>query len=329
MRSAFAADRPALRLGTRRSPLALHQAELTRAAIQAVDPELAVEIVEIVSEGDTDPRELREINDRGIFAHALERQLRTGHIDIAVHSSKDLALEPADNLVLAAWLPRADPRDALVGAGCELADLPANASIATGSARRMAGLRTIRSDLRPVPIRGNVATRIRRAAERGDAALILAMAGLTRLGLLDGDELDARAIAVDVLVPEAGQGAVVVQAPARICARTSFDFGRIDHVATRRTVQLERELARLLGGGCERPVGVHAELDAGRLHVFYASSPDTAGTSVTIDLVGLELGTLVSVTAAQDVDDAAAWTARKLIDRVATAVGAQVVDAAR
>jgi hydroxymethylbilane synthase len=127
-----------LRLGTRRSPLALHQADLTRTAIHAIDPDVEIEIVEIVSEGDSDPRELRDINDRGIFAHALERQLRDGTIDAAVHSSKDLALEPADDLVLAAWLPRADPRDALVNAGCALAELALNASIATGSARRFA-----------------------------------------------------------------------------------------------------------------------------------------------------------------------------------------------
>jgi hydroxymethylbilane synthase len=318
-----------LRLGTRRSPLALHQADLTRTAIHAIDPDVEIEIVEIVSEGDSDPRELRDINDRGIFAHALERQLRDGTIDAAVHSSKDLALEPADDLVLAAWLPRADPRDALVNAGCALAELALNASIATGSARRMSALRTIRTDLRPAPIRGNVATRIQRASERGDAALVLAMAGLTRLGMLDDNALDIRPIDVDVLVPEAGQGAVIVQTAARTCTRTGFDWSRIDHVATRRTVQLERELARLLGGGCERPVGVHAQLESGRIHAFHSTSPDVGGTRAMIELVGLELGTLVSVTDPQDVDDAAAWTARQIIDRIAAAVGARVVESAR
>lgn len=321
--------RPALRIGTRRSPLALHQAQLARAAIHAVDADLAVEIVEIVSDGDADPRELHEINDRGIFAHELERQLRAGFIDAAVHSSKDLALEPDGDLVLAAWLPRADPRDALVNAGCGLDMLPRDSRIATGSARRAASLRTIRGDLQPVPIRGNVATRIRRAAERGDAALMLAMAGLQRLGMVDDPALDVRPIAVDVLVPEAGQGAVIVQAPARVCTRTGFDFSRIDHAATRRTVQLERELARLLGGGCERPVGVHAQLDTGRIHAFHSARPDEAGTRATIDLVGLELGTLVSVAEPADIDDAAAWTARRIVDRIADAVGAVVVEAAR
>lgn len=323
------ADRPALRLGTRRSPLALHQATLVRDALRLVDPELEVELVEIVSEGDTDPRELREIHDRGIFAHALERRLADGSIDAAVHSSKDLALDDTPGLVLAAWLPREDPRDALVNAGCELRDLPEGATIATGSARRMSGLRTVRGDLVPSPIRGNVATRIRRARERGDAGLVLAMAGLRRLGLVDAGEHDIRPIAVDELVPEAGQGAVVVQARTQVCERTGLDWSAIDHAATRRAVQLERAIAKRFGGGCDRPVGVHAQLEDGRIHVFFASSPDVVGTRAAHDVMGLELGTLVSVSAPRDVDDAAVWTAQRLAPQLAELVGADLVEAAR
>lgn len=322
-----AGARPALRLGTRRSPLAMHQAALVRDAIALVDPQLDVELVEITSDGDVDPRELREINDRGIFAHALEQRLLAGEIDAAVHSSKDLALHDTAGLVLAAWLPREDPRDALVNAGCEhVSDLPHGATIATGSARRMAGLRTIRPDLVPSPIRGNVATRIQRAAERGDAGLVLAMAGLRRLGLVDAGEHDIRAIDVDQLVPEAGQGAVVVQTPAQVCARTGLDWTAIDHVATRRAVQLERALARRFGGGCERPVGVHAQLETGRIHVFFAASPDAAGTRAAHDVLGLELGTLVSVSAPRDVDEAAEWTAQRLAPTLAQLVGARLVE---
>src|SRR5690606_34163697 len=117
-----------------------------------------------------------------------------------------------DGLLLAAWLPREDPRDALVlpPAGTSIADLPHGASIATGSARRMAALRTLRPDLVPTSIRGNVTTRIQRAIDRGDAACVLAMAGLTRLGLVS-ERSDISPIPVDQLVPEAGQGAVIVQ----------------------------------------------------------------------------------------------------------------------
>jgi hydroxymethylbilane synthase len=310
-----------LRLGTRRSPLALHQARLVRDAVQAADPALEVELVEIVSDGDVDTRELREIHDRGIFAHALERRLADGEIDAAVHSSKDLALDDTAGLVLAAWLEREDPRDALVGSQVDLTELPHGASLATGSARRMAELRTLRADLQPTPIRGNVQTRIQRAHERGDAGAILAMAGLVRLGLTSDPAYDIRAIPVDQLVPEAGQGAVVVQTVARTCPRTGFDWNLLDHVATRRAVQLERALAKLFGGGCDRPIGIHVQLETGRIHAFAAPSPDEAGTRIVWDAPGLELGTLVSVSAAEDVDDAAAWTARKVAPLLAVELG--------
>jgi hydroxymethylbilane synthase len=316
-----------LRLGTRRSPLALHQANLVRDAIAAADPAVDVELVAVDSEGDTDPRELREIGERGIFASSLERDLRAGRIDAAVHSSKDLVLEPQEDLVLAAWLPRADPRDALVAAGCDLIALPAGATLATGSARRASALRRLRGDLRAEPIRGNVATRIERARERGYAGLVLAMAGLERLAMTD--DLDVRALPVGEFVPEAGQGAVVVQARAHTCERSGVEWARIDDLATRRTAQLERELARLLGGGCERPVGVHAELGAGRVHASWAPDPDAAATVTTLEVVGLELATLVGADDALDIDEAAAWTARRLAPQLAEALGAPAVEAAR
>lgn len=316
---------PALRLGTRRSPLALHQAHMVRDAIAAADPSIEVELVEIDSAGDLDSRELREIGERGIFASALERELRSGAIDAAVHSSKDLVLGPQDGLVLAAWLPRADPRDALVAAGCELDAIPAGATLATGSARRMSALRRLRPDLGAAPIRGNVTTRIERARERGDAGLVLAMAGLERLGI---EGVDIRTLPVDAFVPEAGQGAVVVQARAHACDSTGLAWSTIDDVATRRAVQLERELARLLGGGCERPVGVHAELGPGRLHASWAATIDEPAHVVTMDLVGLELATLLSVREALDVDDAASWTARQVAPALAADLGAPTVEVA-
>ncbi|MCW2927989.1 MAG: Porphobilinogen deaminase [Thermoleophilia bacterium] len=314
-------DRPALRLGTRRSPLALAQARLARAALQASDPTLSVELVEMTSDGDVDMRDLRVIGERGIFAHTLERALLDGTIDAAVHSSKDLALEDTPGLVLAAWLEREDPRDALVGADADLLELPQGVHLATGSARRSASIRTLRADLTTSPIRGNVQTRIATARERGDAGCVLAMAGLNRLGITDGAECSVRPIPVTQLVPEAGQGAVVIQAREHVCARTGFAYAAIDHVATRRSVQLERALARHLGGGCERPVGVHVELDALRVHAFFAPSPDDAGTRIEHDVMGLELGTLMSVSAGADVDDAADWTATRLAPDLANQLG--------
>lgn len=306
-----------LRLGTRRSPLALYQARLVRDAIAQVDAQLEVELVEMTSDGDRDPRELRDIGERGIFAAHLERALVAGEIDAAVHSSKDLPLDPHPELALVAWPQREDPRDALVGSnGRGLDELPAGATVATGSARRTAGLRARRADLQVEPIRGNVRTRIERSAQRGDAACMLAMAGLRRLGLADGDVL---ALEVDEFVPEAGQGAIVVQARSMTCARSGLDWSRIDHVATRRTVELERELARMLGGGCSTPVGVHVRLEDGIVHAF-AAPEDRVGRIVTHEVLGLELAPLVSVRSAIDIADAV----RSIADRLAPVLAAQL-----
>jgi hydroxymethylbilane synthase len=316
-----------LRLGTRASPLALVQANLVRDAILALDDAPQVELVELVSDGDRDPRELRDIGERGIFAAHLERELLAGSIDAAVHSSKDLTLEDHPELVLAAWPERDDPRDALVGTGgLGISDLPPGASLATGSARRAAQLHSIRADLLTVPIRGNVRTRIDRSRERGDAGCVLAMAGLHRLGFLT-ETFDVTALQVEQFVPEAGQGAIVVQTRAHVCARTGFDWSRVDHVATRRTVTLEREIARMLGGGCSTPVGVHVELDAARVHAFAQADAATSGRQARHDVLGLELAPLLSVSAATDIDDAVHSIAPKLTRVLAEQLGIEQVQA--
>lgn len=315
----------ALRVGTRASELALHQAELARTAIEtAAAGALEVELVPMTSEGDRDPRDLRDIGERGVFAAHLERALEAGEIDAAVHSSKDLQLQPHPTLVLAAWLPRADPRDALVGVtGAGLDALVNGAVVATGSSRRCAALRTLRPDVTPSPIRGNVHTRIRRAAERGDAACLLAKAGLDRLGITASRD-DVVALPVDKLVPEAGQGAVVIQTRAYTCDRTGFDWSRIDDVATRRTVQLERELARRFDGGCSRPIGVHVQLDAGRVLVFAAADADAVGRTVSHDVLGLDLAPLLSVSSATDIEDAIPWVADRIMPELTAQLGWEV-----
>lgn len=311
-----------LRLGTRSSPLAMYQARRVRDAIIAADPAVVVELVDMTSDGDRDPRELRDIGERGIFAAHLERALVAGEIDAAVHSSKDLPLDPHPELVLVAWPEREDPRDALVGSGgLDLDELPHGATVATGSARRTASLQAIRADLQVQPIRGNVATRIERSAARGDAACLLAMAGLRRLGLADGD---VRALAVDRFVPEAGQGALVVQAVAHTCARSGFAWHRIDDVATRRTVELERELARMLGGGCSTPVGVHVRLEDGIVHAF-AAADGAVGRVVTHEVLGLELAPLLSVRTARDIADAVRWIADRLAPQLGARLDVEVV----
>lgn len=310
-----------LRLGTRRSPLALHQAHLVRDAVVAADPSIHVELVELTSDGDRDPRELRDIGERGIFAAHLERALVAGEIDAAVHSSKDLPLDPHPDLVLVAWPQREDPRDALVGSGGRsLAELPEGATVATGSARRTATLHALRPDLAVEPIRGNVRTRIERSAQRGDAACMLAMAGLVRLGLEGGDVVPLQ---VDRFVPEAGQGAIVVQAPAAVCTRSGFDWSAVDHVGTRRTVELERELARMLGGGCSTPVGVHVQLEDGIVHAF-AAAEETTGRTVTHEVLGLDFAPLLSVRTAPDIADAVRWIADRLAPVLADQLDVEV-----
>jgi len=219
-----------------------------------------VELVPIVSEGDTDPRPLAEIGERGIFASALEKALLDGTIDAAVHSCKDLPLEDTAGLTLACVPFREDPRDVLCGVALSVDELPDGARIATGSARRSAALRTLRADLTPVAIRGNVATRLTRSAARGDDACMLAAAGLNRLGLRGS--AGGFALEYGQVVPEAGQGIVVVQ------TRTGDDTVRWDTIDDREirwVMDVERSVAHLLGGGCEHPVGVHVNLADRRL----------------------------------------------------------------
>lgn len=248
-----------LRLGTRASPLALAQAHAARDAICAACPDIDIELVEVTTRGDVDQRDLASIGERGLFVAELERALLDGDVDVAVHSAKDLRLDPPGELELAAFLPRDDARDVLCAAAAGpitgLDSLRPAARVATGSARRSALLRTVRPDVEAVPIRGNVSTRLERARERGDDALILAAAGLRRLGL-DIAGLGAM-LPVDAFVPDAGQGAVVVQARSDLRERLGVDLSGVDHAGTRWSVEVERAVAVRLGGGCARPVGVH------------------------------------------------------------------------
>lgn len=174
-----------LRLGTRRSPMAVTQSQLVGRAITARTGR-EVELVGIDSAGDRSRELLTQIGGTGVFVSALRSSLLAGEVDIAVHSLKDLPVGPAAGIALAAVPARDDPRDALVGRdGAKLADLPAGATIGTGSPRRAAQLLLLRSDIRPVPVRGNAGTRLAKV-ETGDLdAVVLAHAGLARIDRLD------------------------------------------------------------------------------------------------------------------------------------------------
>ena len=254
------------RLGTRGSPLARAQAALAADALAARG--VATEVVVVATRGDqAASTPLGELGP-GAFASALEEALLAGEIDVAVHSAKDLTGDQPEGLELAAFLPRADPRDAWCGAASALADVPAGARVGTSSLRRIAALRGLRPDVATVPIRGNVQTRLGLRAAEGLDGVVLAACGLERIGL--ADEIGFR-FAVSEVVPESGQGAIALQ--TRI-----GDGGRVvavDDLPTRAAVTAERAVTRRLGGGCRVPVAAHAHAhDGGWRLIGWIGSPD-------------------------------------------------------
>ena len=197
-----------LRIATRSSPLALWQARHVAALLQARHPALEVELVEVSTEGDRDrSRPIVEMAGRGVFVKEVQAAVIDGRADLAVHSAKDLTSGPTPGLVLAAFPPRGDVRDALVGS--TLAGLPTAATVASGSARRRAMLADLRPDLRFVELRGNMHTRVARAADGDVDAVVVAAVALDRLGL--GDRIAERLDPTQV-IPQVGQGALAVEA---------------------------------------------------------------------------------------------------------------------
>ncbi len=236
-----------VRLGSRGSRLALTQAEIAARAIRLARPDLEIALVPITTAGDRDRRSpFGEIGDRGVFVKEIEEALLSGQIDIAVHSAKDMTSTDMDGLAVAAYLPREDARDALCGA----AAIRPGMRIGTASARRKAQLLALEPELVVEPMRGNVDTRLRKRAERGLDAIVLAAAGLDRLGL--SVEIGYR-FDPEELVPEAGQGAVALQVRAGEAALV----GGADDEETRRRVGAERSCVARIGGGCLAPVAAY------------------------------------------------------------------------
>lgn len=252
-----------LRLGTRRSALAMAQSRLVADAVRAATGR-RVELVEITTLGDTSRDHLTRIGGTGVFVSALRDALLAGVIEFAVHSLKDLPTQPADGLVLAAVPRREDPRDVFVSRdGLRLAGLPRGARVGTGSPRRMAQLnawaRTHGKRIETVPVRGNVDTRIGFVRSGELDAVVLARAGLSRLGRL-GDATEV--IDTDVILPAPGQGALAVEcttADPVLTARLAV----LDDPATRAAVTAERALLAALEAGCSAPVGALADVGGG------------------------------------------------------------------
>ncbi len=237
-----------MRVGTRGSALALAQA---RWVAEQLDP--GAELVPITTSGDR----AAAVGDKSRWVSELEAALLEDRIDIAVHSAKDVPAELPEGLELVAFPPRADARDAICGAG-SLAEVAPGARVGTSSLRRAAQLRSAREDLELVTIRGNVDTRLRKLAEEEIDVLVLALAGLQRLGRAD----EAGGV-LHELVPAAGQGALALEArPGTTVPESLRDPDTTDCVLA------ERELTRALGASCNTPIGVHARrLDAGTLEL--------------------------------------------------------------
>lgn len=244
-------DRP-LRLGTRASTLALAQSGMAAAALTAATGR-AVELVHITTYGDVSRESLSQIGGTGVFVNALRDALYAGEIDFAVHSLKDLPTAAPEGLHLAAVTERAAVNDALVSRdGLKLADLPPGARVGTGAARRMALLRMIRPDLEVVPIRGNVDTRVNKVRTGELDAVVVALAGLQRLGR---DDEATEVFEPQVMLPSPGQGALAVE--CRDEALVAL-LAVLDDPLTRAAVTAERTMLAVLEAGCSAPVGGHA-----------------------------------------------------------------------
>ena len=252
----------AIRLGTRGSQLALVQSELVAARLRRAGHD--VELVAIVTEGDVRPIDMSP--GEGVFVAAIARALLAGEIDIAVHSAKDVPLEEDPGLVIAAYPERADPRDALISrrGGGSLESLPRGAVVGTDSPRRAGFLLAARPDLEVIPLHGNVETRLRRMDEGAADALVLAAAGIDRLGRQA--RIDER-LEPDVVAPAPGQGALAVQV-RRADDRLVEVASAIDDEDVRLAVEAEREVLRATGGSCRAPVGAHATVSGDEFWVL-------------------------------------------------------------
>ena len=262
-------------IGSRGSKLALWQAEQARNQLIGVDPTLDVTIQIIKTSGDIKPDPLSVIGGKGVFTKELEDALLDQRIDLAVHSLKDLPTNLPEGLSIRAICERSDPRDALVLKDARdissLLDLPLGAVVGTSSQRRLAQLKSLRPDLTVKDLRGNVDTRLRKLDEGEYDALLLATAGLMRLGLQSRISL---AISIEEMLPAVGQGAIAIE------TRAADDFTvdrvfQLNHEATRIACLAERALLRTLGGGCQFPIAAHAVVNNERLHLkALVATPD-------------------------------------------------------
>ena len=259
-----AAHRP-LRIATRKSQLALWQAEHVAALIRRSQPNMVVELLPMSTKGDRiQDRSLAAIGGKGLFIKELETALEDRRADMAVHSMKDVPGDLPDAFVIAAVLPRLDARDALISSrALKLEELPQGARLGTSSLRRQAQLLAARPDLKIEALRGNVDTRLRRLDAGELDAIVLACAGLIRLGL--ESRITAR-LDPQVSLPAVGQGVIGIESRADDTS-TLDALHALDDAATRTAVEAERAFARRLAGSCQSPIAAYARMDRDQLRL--------------------------------------------------------------
>jgi len=278
-------------IASRGSQLALWQARWVQSRLAALKCDCVIEIIKTTGDKITDVP-LARVGGKGLFTKEIEEALLDGRADLAVHSLKDLPTELPAGLVLAAVPEREDPHDAIVGK--RLTELPDGARVGTSSLRRAAQLRHLRPALMIESVRGNLDTRLRKLDEGQYDAIVLAAAGLKRLGWAGRI---AEVLPASVMCPAVGQGALAIETRAEGAGRAAASL--LDHTETHQSVAAERGLLAALGGGCQVPIGAHAEVRDGRLKmVGLVASPDgkelvrgeTEGPVEEAEALGIALG---------------------------------------
>lgn len=264
-------------IATRESPLALRQSEWVKAELQKLHPHLAVEFLGITTQGDKRlDVALRAIGGKGLFVKELEEALYDGRADIAVHSIKDVPMELPEGLCMPVICEREDPRDAFVSNQYHsIMELPMSATVGTASLRRQTQLRALRSDLDLQDLRGNMNTRLRRLDEGDFAAIILAAAGLKRLGFSDRIR---KYLSTEESLPAPGQGALGIECREDDAAIREL-ITPLNHLTTYHAVTAERAVCRRLQGGCQVPIAAFAEVHHGEIKLRGLVS-NRAGTRI-------------------------------------------------
>lgn len=299
-------------IGSRGSQLALWQANWVKSRLEELGAACRIEIIKTTGDRIQDVP-LAKVGSKGLFTKEIEEALLEGSVDVAVHSLKDMPADLPDGLTLRAIPAREDVRDALIGR--KLADLGPGSKVGTSSLRRAAQLRAARPDLEIESIRGNLDTRLRKLDEGQYDAIVLAAAGLRRLGWADRI---AELISIETVCPAVGQGALAVETRDDAGEGATL-AGKLEHLPSRHAVTAERALLRAMGGGCQVPIGGYAEIDGDLLKLrAVVISPDGA-TAVKGERLG----------PASEADSIGSALAAELLDRGARAILDRVYGAAQ